>query len=152
MANWDVSKWDEGVWDADPSHARAAGGGAKRRRPNEKIVWYDDWLKSQQKNDVPEEEQIEDIEEAIEVVAAYKESTISVVDAKAAILKAKNAQDMLSQMRDLKILMKAFFAIKQEKERIAEELRREEIRKEKERQRIKKRDDDFVSLFMLGVV
>ena len=32
------------------------------------------------------------------------------------------------------------------------EIRREEIRKEKERQRIKKRDDDFVSLFMLGVV
>ena len=102
--------------------------------------------------DIPEEEQIEDIEEAIEVVAAYKDSTISVVDAKAAILKAKNAQDMLSQMRELKILMKAFFAIKQEKERIAEELRQEEIRKEKERQRIKKRDDDFVSLFMLGVV
>ena len=44
MATWDVSKWDESVWDADPSYAKAAGGGAKRRRPNEKIIWYDDWL------------------------------------------------------------------------------------------------------------
>ena len=152
MANWDVSKWDEGVWDADPSYAKAAGGGAKRRRPNEKIVWYDDWVKAQQRKDIPEEEQIEDIEEAIEVVAAYKKNTVSVVDAKAAILKAKNAEDMLNKVRELKILMKAFFAIKEERERIAEELRQEEIRKEKERKRIKKRDDDFVSLFVLGVV
>jgi|TARA_B110000902_G_C14218409_1_gene554131 hypothetical protein len=134
MATWDVSKWDEGVWDADPSHARAAGGGAKRRRPNEKIVWYDDWLKSQQKNDVPEEEQIEDIEEAIEVVKAYKEKVVSTVDAKAAILKAKNAQDMLNQVRELKILMETYFAIQQEK------------------LRVKKQDDDFVSMFMLGVL
>lgn len=134
MATWDVSKWDEGVWDADPSHARAAGGGAKRRRPNEKIVWYDDWLKSQQKNDVPEEEQIEDIEEAIEVVKAYKEKVVSTVDAKAAILKAKNAEDMLNQVRELKILMETYFAIQQEK------------------LRVKKQDDDFVSLFMLGVL
>jgi|TARA_B110000285_G_C14677556_1_gene403207 hypothetical protein len=134
MATWDVSKWDEGVWDADPSHARAAGGGAKRRRPNEKIVWYDDWLKSQQKNDVPEEEQIEDIEEAIEVVKAYKEKVVSTVDAKAAILKAKNAEDMLNQVRELKILMETYFAIQQEK------------------LRVKKQDDDFVSMFMLGVL
>ena len=134
MATWDVSKWDEGVWDADPSHARAAGGGAKRRRPNEKIVWYDDWLKSQQKNDVPEEEQTEDIEEAIEVVKAYKEKVVSTVDAKAAILKAKNAQDMLNQVRELKILMETYFAIQQEK------------------LRVKKQDDDFVSMFMLGVL
>jgi len=134
MATWDVSKWDEGVWDADPSHARAAGGGAKRRSPNEKIVWYDDWLKSQQKNDVPEEEQIEDIEEAIEVVKAYKEKVVSTVDAKAAILKAKNAQDMLNQVRELKILMETYFAIQQEK------------------LRVKKQDDDFVSMFMLGVL
>ena len=134
MATWDVSKWDEGVWDADPSHARAAGGGAKRRRPNEKIVWYDDWLKSQQKNDVPEEEQIEDIEEAIEVVKAYKEKGVSTVDAKAAILKAKNAEDMLNQVRELKILMETYFAIQQEK------------------LRVKKQDDDFVSMFMLGVL
>ena len=134
MATWDVSKWDESVWDADPSHARAAGGGAKRRRPNEKIVWYDDWLKSQQKNDVPEEEQIEDIEEAIEVVKAYKEKVVSTVDAKAAILKAKNAEDMLNQVRELKILMETYFAIQQEK------------------LRVKKQDDDFVSMFMLGVL
>tara|TARA_B110000503_G_scaffold83224_1_gene127026 strand:- start:211 stop:615 length:405 start_codon:yes stop_codon:yes gene_type:complete len=134
MATWDVSKWDEGVWDADPSHAKAAGGGAKRRRPNEKIVWYDDWLKSQQKNDVPEEEQIEDIEEAIEVVKAYKEKVVSTVDAKAAILKAKNAEDMLNQVRELKILMETYFAIQQEK------------------LRVKKQDDDFVSMFMLGVL
>ena len=134
MATWDVSKWDEGVWDANPSHARAAGGGAKRRRPNEKIVWYDDWLKSQQKNDVPEEEQIEDIEEAIEVVKAYKEKVVSTVDAKAAILKAKNAEDMLNQVRELKILMETYFAIQQEK------------------LRVKKQDDDFVSMFMLGVL
>jgi len=134
MATWDVSKWDEGVWDADPSYAKAAGGGAKRRRPNEKIIWYDDWLKSQQKNDVPEEEQIEVIEEAIQVVKAYKDKTVSTVDAKAAILKAKNAEDMLSQIRELKVLMEAYFAIQQEKSRV------------------KKQDDDFVSLFMLGVL
>tara|TARA_R110000824_G_scaffold109280_1_gene256784 strand:+ start:226 stop:630 length:405 start_codon:yes stop_codon:yes gene_type:complete len=134
MATWNVSKWDEGVWDADPSYAKAAGGGAKRRRPNEKIVWYDDWLKSQQKNDVPEEEQIEDIEEAIEVVKAYKEKVVSTVDAKAAILKAKNAEDMLNQVRELKILMETYFAIQQEK------------------LRVKKQDDDFVSMFMLGVL
>ena len=134
MATWDVSKWDEGVWDADPSYAKAAGGGAKRRRPNEKIIWYDDWLKAQQRKDIPEEEQIEDIEEAIEVVAAYKDSTISVVDAKAAILKAKNAEDMLNQIRELKVLMKAYFAIQQEKSRL------------------KKQDDDFIGLFMLGVL
>ena len=134
MATWDVSKWDESVWDADPSYAKAAGGGAKRRRPNEKIIWYDDWLKSQQKNDVPEEEQIAEIEKAIKVVKTYKEKVVSTVDAKAAILKAKNAEDMLNQVRELKILMKAYFAIQQEK------------------LKIKKQDDDFVSLFMLGVV
>ena len=134
MATWDVSKWDEGVWDADPSYAKAAGGGAKRRRPNEKIIWYDDWLKLQQKNDVPEEEQIAEIEKAIKVVKTYKEKVVSTVDAKAAILKAKNAEDMLNQVRELKILMKAYFAIQQEK------------------LKIKKQDDDFVSLFMLGVV
>jgi|TARA_R110000824_G_scaffold72508_1_gene184992 hypothetical protein len=134
MATWDVSKWDESVWDADPSYAKAAGGGAKRRRPNEKIIWYDDWLKLQQKNDVPEEEQIAEIEKAIKVVKTYKEKVVSTVDAKAAILKAKNAEDMLNQVRELKILMKAYFAIQQEK------------------LKIKKQDDDFVSLFMLGVV
>jgi len=134
MATWDVSKWDEGVWDADPSYAKAAGGGAKRRRPNEKIVWYDDWLKSQQKNDVPEDEQIAEVEEAIQVVKAYKDKTVSTVDAKTAILKAKNAEDMLNQVRELKVLMKAYFAIQQEKSRV------------------KKQDDDFVSLFMLGVL
>lgn len=134
MATWDVSKWDEGVWDADPSYAKAAGGGAKRRRPNEKIVWYDDWLKTQQRKDVPEEKQIEDIEEAIEVVKAYKEKVVSTVDAKAAILKAKNAEDMLNQVRELKILMETYFAIQQEK------------------LRVKKQDDNFVSMFMLGVL
>ena len=134
MATWDVSKWDEGVWDADPSYAKAAGGGAKRRRPNEKIVWYDDWLKTQQRKDVPEEKQIEDIEEAIKVVKAYKEKVVSTVDAKTAILKAKNAEDMLNQVRELKVLMKAYFAIQQEKSRV------------------KKQDDDFVSMFMLGVL
>ena len=134
MATWDVSKWDEGVWDADPSYAKAAGGGAKRRRPNEKIVWYDDWLKAQQRKDIPEEEQIAEVEEAIEVVKAYKDKTVSTVDAKAAILKAKNAEDMLNQIRELRVLMKAYFAIQQEKSRV------------------KKQDDDFVSLFMLGVL
>ena len=134
MATWNVSKWDEGVWDADPSYAKAAGGGAKRRRPNEKIIWYDDWLKSQQKNDVPEDEQIAEVEEAIEVVKAYKDKTVSTVDAKAAILKAKNAEDMLNQIRELKVLMKAYFAIQQEKSRV------------------KKQDDDFIGLFMLGVL
>ena len=134
MATWDVSKWDEGVWDADPSYAKAAGGGAKRRRPNEKIVWYDDWLKAQQRKDIPEEEQIAEVEEAIEVVKAYKEKVVSTVDAKAAILKAKNAEDMLNQVRELKILMETYFAIQQEK------------------LRVKKQDDDFVSMFMLGVL
>ena len=134
MATWNVSKWDEGVWDADPSYAKAAGGGAKRRRPNEKIIWYDDWLKSQQKNDVPEDEQIAEVEEAIQVVKAYKDKTVSTVDAKAAILKAKNAEDMLNQIRELKVLMKAYFAIQQEKSRV------------------KKQDDDFIGLFMLGVL
>ena len=134
MATWDVSKWDEGVWDADPSYAKAAGGGAKRRRPNEKIVWYDDWLKAQQRKDIPEEEQIAEVEEAIEVVKAYKDKTVSTVDAKAAILKAKNAEDMLNQIRELKVLMKAYFAIQQEKSRL------------------KKQDDDFIGLFMLGVL
>ena len=134
MATWDVSKWDEGVWDADPSYAKAAGGGAKRRRPNEKIVWYDDWLKAQQRKDIPEEEQIAEVEEAIEVVKAYKDKTVSTVDAKAAILKAKNAEDMLNQIRELKVLMKAYFAIQQEKSRV------------------KKQDDDFIGLFMLGVL
>lgn len=134
MATWDVSKWDEGVWDADPSYAKAAGGGAKRRRPNEKIIWYDDWLKAQQRKDIPEEEQIAEVEEAIEVVKAYKDKTVSTVDAKAAILKAKNAGDMLNQIRELKVLMKAYFAIQQEKSRV------------------KKQDDDFIGLFMLGVL
>ena len=134
MATWNVSKWDEGVWDADPSYAKAAGGGAKRRRPNEKIVWYDDWLKAQQRKDIPEEEQIAEVEEAIEVVKAYKDKTVSTVDAKAAILKAKNAEDMLNQIRELKVLMKAYFAIQQEKSRV------------------KKQDDDFIGLFMLGVL
>ena len=134
MATWDVSKWDEGVWDADPSYAKAAGGGAKRRRPNEKIIWYDDWLKAQQRKDIPEEEQIAEVEEAIEVVKAYKDKTVSTVDAKAAILKAKNAEDMLNQIRELKVLMKAYFAIQQEKSRV------------------KKQDDDFIGLFMLGVL
>ena len=134
MATWNVSKWDEGVWDADPSYAKAAGGGAKRRRPNEKIIWYDDWLKAQQRKDIPEEEQIAEVEEAIEVVKAYKDKTVSTVDAKAAILKAKNAEDMLNQIRELKVLMKAYFAIQQEKSRL------------------KKQDDDFIGLFMLGVL
>ena len=134
MATWDVSKWDEGVWDADPSYAKAAGGGAKRRRPNEKIIWYDDWLKAQQRKDIPEEEQIAEVEEAIEVVKAYKDKTVSTVDAKAAILKAKNAEDMLNQIRELRVLMKAYFAIQQEKSRV------------------KKQDDDFIGLFMLGVL
>ena len=134
MATWNVSKWDEGVWDADPSYAKAAGGGAKRRRPNEKIIWYDDWLKAQQRKDIPEEEQIAEVEEAIEVVKAYKDKTVSTVDAKAAILKAKNAEDMLNQIRELKVLMKAYFAIQQEKSRV------------------KKQDDDFIGLFMLGVL
>ena len=134
MATWDVSKWDEGVWDADPSYAKAAGGGAKRRRPNEKIIWYDDWVKAQQRKDIPEEEQIAEVEEAIEVVKAYKDKTVSTVDAKAAILKAKNAEDMLNQIRELKVLMKAYFAIQQEKSRL------------------KKQDDDFIGLFMLGVL
>ena len=129
-----MATWDEGVWDADPSYAKAAGGGAKRRRPNEKIIWYDDWLKAQQRKDIPEEEQIAEVEEAIEVVKAYKDKTVSTVDAKAAILKAKNAEDMLNQIRELKVLMKAYFAIQQEKSRL------------------KKQDDDFIGLFMLGVL
>ena len=39
------------------------------------------------------------------IFKAYKEKVVSTVDAKAAILKAKNAQDMLNQVRELKILM-----------------------------------------------
>tara|TARA_R110000803_G_scaffold166998_3_gene230299 strand:- start:4786 stop:5187 length:402 start_codon:yes stop_codon:yes gene_type:complete len=133
MAQWDVGVWDESVWDVDPPNF-AAGGGAKRRRPNEKVIWYDDWVKSQERGDTTEEEQIEEIEEAIKVVKTYKEKTVPVVDAKAAILKAKNAEAMLSQIKELKILMKTYFKIQEE------------------RSRLKKQDDDFVSLVMLGVL
>tara|TARA_R110002126_G_scaffold90021_2_gene214817 strand:- start:2156 stop:2557 length:402 start_codon:yes stop_codon:yes gene_type:complete len=133
MAQWDVGVWDESVWDVDPPNF-AAGGGAKRRRPNEKVIWYDDWVKSQERGDTTEEEQIEEIEEAIKVVKTYKEKTVPVVDAKAAILKAKNAEAMLNQIKELKILMKTYFKIQEE------------------RSRLKKQDDDFVSLVMLGVL
>ena len=133
MAQWDVGVWDESVWDVDPPNF-AAGGGAKRRRPNEKVIWYDDWVKSKERGDTTEEEQIEEIEEAIKVVKTYKEKTVPVVDAKAAILKAKNAEAMLNQIKELKILMKTYFKIQEE------------------RSRLKKQDDDFVSLVMLGVL
>ena len=133
MAQWDVGVWDESVWDVDPPNF-AAGGGAKRRRPNEKIVWYDDWVKSQKENNTPKEEKIEAVEEAIKVVKAYKEKTIPVVDAKAAILKAKNAEAMLLQVQGLKDLMETYFKIKNEKERV------------------QRQDNEFVILAMLGVL
>tara|TARA_R110000765_G_scaffold4019_1_gene12721 strand:+ start:462 stop:863 length:402 start_codon:yes stop_codon:yes gene_type:complete len=133
MAQWDVGVWDESVWDVDPPNF-AAGGGAKRRRPNEKIIWYDDWVKSQKENNTPKEEKIEVIEEAIKVVKAYKEKTIPVVDAKAAILKAKNAEAMLLQVQGLKDLMETYFKIKNEKERV------------------QRQDNEFVILAMLGVL
>ena len=103
MAQLDVGVWDESVWDVDPPNF-AAGGGAKRRRPNEKIIWYDDWVKSQKENNTPKEEKSEAVEKAIKVVKAYKEKTIPVVDAKAAILKAKNAEAMLLQVQGLVLL------------------------------------------------
>ena len=133
MAQWDVGVWDESVWDVDPPNF-AAGGGAKRRRPNEKIIWYDDWVKSQKEKDTPKEEKIEVVEEAIKVVKAYKEKTIPVVDAKAAILKAKNAEAMLLQVQGLKDLMETYFKIKNEKERV------------------QRQDNEFVILAMLGVL
>jgi|TARA_R110000782_G_scaffold51756_1_gene111429 hypothetical protein len=133
MAQWDVGVWDESVWDVDPPNF-AAGGGAKRRRPNEKIIWYDDWVKSQKENNTPKEEKIEAVEEAIKVVKAYKEKTIPVVDAKAAILKAKNAEAMLLQVQGLKDLMETYFKIKNEKERV------------------QRQDNEFVILAMLGVL
>ena len=133
MAQCDVGVWDESVWDVDPPNF-AAGGGAKRRRPNEKIIWYDDWVKSQKENNTPKEEKIEAVEEAIKVVKAYKEKTIPVVDAKAAILKAKNAEAMLMQVQGLKDLMETYFKIKNEKERV------------------QRQDNEFVILAMLGVL
>ena len=133
MAQWDVGVWDESVWDVEPPNF-AAGGGAKRRRPNEKIIWYDDWVKSQKENNTPKEEKIEAVEEAIKVVKAYKEKTIPVVDAKAAILKAKNAEAMLLQVQGLKDLMETYFKIKNEKERV------------------QRQDNEFVILAMLGVL
>ena len=133
MAQWDVGVWDESVWDVDPPNF-AAGGGAKRRRPNEKIIWYDDWVKSQKENNTPKEEKIEAVEKAIKVVKAYKEKTIPVVDAKAAILKAKNAEAMLLQVQGLKDLMETYFKIKNEKERV------------------QRQDNEFVILAMLGVL
>ena len=134
MALWDVGVWDESVWDVDPPSDASASGGGKRRRPNEKIVWYDDWVKAQEENDTPEEEKIEVIEEAIKVVKAYKEKTIPVVDAKAAILEARNAEDMLLQVRGLKDLMQAYFKIKNEKDRV------------------QRQDNEFIILAMLGVL
>lgn len=138
MSGWDVDKWDLGLWDAEPSTGGTAsrGGGARRRRPGEKVIWYDDWVRSQQEDDKevePSEEQIEAVEEAIETVSLYKEKTTSVVDAKAAILKSKNARDMLYRLKGLEDLMKAYFAIKAERER-------------------RNRDDDCMALFMLGVL
>ncbi len=135
MALWDVGKWDVAVWDIDPpSDARASGGGAsRRRRPNEKVVWYDDWVKAQKRDDTPEEEKIEVVEDAIQVVKAYKDNTVPVADAKAAILRAKDAESRLHQVRELEALMRAFFAIKEERARI-------------------KGQNDFFVLMMLGIV
>lgn len=137
MANWDNDRWDIGIWDAVPaSETVAAGGGSgRRRRPGEKVIWYDDWVKSQEQEELPEEEQIEVIEEAIEVVKSYKAEKISVVDAKAAILKAKNASDMLNQVRGLEALMVAYYRIKEERRRMQD-----------------KADDEFIVLLMLGVL
>lgn len=138
---WGRSTWGSGVWGepfTEPSTGGTAsrGGGARRRRPGEKVIWYDDWVRSQQEDDKevePSEEQIEAVEEAIETVSLYKEKTTSVVDAKAAILKSKNARDMLYRLKGLEDLMKAYFAIKAERER-------------------RNRDDDCMALFMLGVL
>tara|TARA_R110002050_G_scaffold126786_1_gene247620 strand:- start:648 stop:1061 length:414 start_codon:yes stop_codon:yes gene_type:complete len=137
VANWDNDRWDIGIWDAVPASktAGAGGGSGRRRRQGEKVIWYDDWVKSQEQEELPEEEQIEVIEEAIEVVKSYKAEKISVVDAKAAILKAKNASDMLNQVRGLEALMVAYYRIKEERRRMQD-----------------KADDEFIVLLMLGVL
>jgi hypothetical protein len=108
------------------------GGGGRRRRPGEKVIWYDDWVKSLEgePEEIPEEEQIEVIEEAIEVVKASKEKTTFVVDAKSAILKAENAAAMLKQVQELDALMTAYYEL------------------EAERRRIQTEDDEFIVMMM----
>jgi|TARA_R110000765_G_scaffold31784_2_gene74047 hypothetical protein len=134
MAGWDVDKWDIGVWDAIPSSGhRSTGGGARRRRPNEKVVWYDDWVQSKTDKELPKPEKIKVVKEAIRVVKSYRQKSIPVVDAKAAILRAKNAADILSRVGDLEALMAAYIAIQSERQ-------------------VMRRDDQFVILTMLGVL
>jgi hypothetical protein len=137
MASWDTDRWDIGIWDAVPATktSGAGGGASRRRRPGEKIIWYDDWVKSQEAKELPKKEQIEVIEEAIEVVRSYKKKTTSVINAKAAILQAKNAADMLNQVRGLEALMTAYYLIQEERRRVQE-----------------KSDDEVIVLLMLGIL
>ena len=118
-----------------PPSISAFGGGGFRRRPNEKVVWHDDWLKAQEKltefKALPEQEQETVAEQAIEAVKASVSDAPAIVDARQALEDYDAATDALLQLEYLNSLLLAYFMLRLEQ-------RREE--------------DDIAAMLILGIL
>ena len=105
-----------------------------KRRPNEKVIWHDDWIKAQEEltefKALPEQEQEIVAQQAIKAVKASVSDDETVLDAKEALGAYDTASDMLLQLEELNILIIAYFMIQFQK----------------------KREDEIATLLMLGVL
>lgn len=107
--SWGVS-WNIASVTPTPS---GGGGGRRARRRGEKVVWYDDWVKTQKEisafNAKPKKQRRAIAKEAVKVIKASNSDLAPVIDAQEFIFdNAKAVKDL----QDLRIVLEAYFMLK----------------------------------------
>lgn len=109
----------------------SGGGGGHRRRPNEKVVWRDDWLKAQEEltayEGFTDREKREVSERAIDEVKASLSIIPNIVTARDVL---EESDDLLLEFEDLRIVLFAYFML----------------------QSLKRREDNIAIMLALGVL
>lgn len=109
--SWGVS-WN--IASVVPTPSTSSGGGGRRaRRRGEKVVWYDDWVKSQKEiaefKAKPKKQRRAIAKEAIKVIKASNSDLAPVIDAQEFIFDNAKA---VKELQNLQIVLEAYFMLK----------------------------------------
>ena len=92
-----------------------------KRRPNEKVVWRDDWLKAQEEltkfKALPEDEQIEVTAQAIETLKGADSDIEAVIDAREVVQNLPDANGLLAEIEELHILIIGYYMLELNRKR-----------------------------------
>ncbi len=87
-----------------------------RRRPNEKVVWHDEWLKAQEEltkfNALPKREKRKVTKLAIESINNSSSSYDTVKEAKDIIETVSSVNDVMNRVDALNVLLSAYYWIR----------------------------------------